>query len=246
MRYADCAAADRRLLAAMRDCGGRPGVAGAARALSHAGEHGALWLAAGLAGAAADRRRRSRWLRATALIGTAHLASLCLKWTVRRARPSPVRVSVPDHQDVPASGTVSHGVPRGLGGAGGRAPETVRQSPGRSSASAPPGGSGAARPPGAALGPLVRTAGPYSFPSSHATSAAAAAVVFGGLLPAAEPAVVVLAAAMCVSRLVVGVHYPSDVAAGAALGGLAARLGSRWTGGRGRGRTGGRGRGRAE
>ncbi|GAA2249666.1 phosphatase PAP2 family protein [Streptomyces amakusaensis] len=206
MRYADCAAADRGLLAAMRDCGGRPGVAGAARALSHAGEHGALWLAAGLAGAAVDHRRRSRWLRATALIGTAHLASLCLKWTVRRARPGPVPVSAPDRR-VPASGTASPGVP-----------QTVRADAAGSAA---------------ALGPLVRTAGPYSFPSSHATSAAAAAVVFGALLPAAEPAVAVLAAAMCVSRLVVGVHYPSDVAAGAALGGLAARLGSRWTGGRG-------------
>jgi undecaprenyl-diphosphatase len=37
-----------------------------------------------------------------------------------------------------------------------------------------------------------------------------------------------LAAAVCVSRLVVGVHYPSDVAAGAALGALTARLGARW------------------
>jgi len=37
-----------------------------------------------------------------------------------------------------------------------------------------------------------------------------------------------LAAAMCVSRVVVGVHYPSDVAAGAALGAVTARLGARW------------------
>jgi undecaprenyl-diphosphatase len=35
---------------------------------------------------------------------------------------------------------------------------------------------------------------------------------------------------MCLSRLVVGVHYPSDVAAGAALGALTARLGARWMG----------------
>ncbi|WP_159057461.1 phosphatase PAP2 family protein, partial [Streptomyces scabiei] len=37
-----------------------------------------------------------------------------------------------------------------------------------------------------------------------------------------------LAAAMCLSRLVAGVHYPSDVAAGVALGALTARLGARW------------------
>ncbi|MDF3144025.1 phosphatase PAP2 family protein, partial [Streptomyces sp. T21Q-yed] len=37
-----------------------------------------------------------------------------------------------------------------------------------------------------------------------------------------------LAAAMCVSRLVVGVHYPSDVAAGAALGALTACVGAGW------------------
>ncbi len=73
--------------------------------------------------------------------------------------------------------------------------------------------------------PLVRTAGRHSFPSSHATSAAAAAVAFGALgVRAAWP----LAAAVCVSRLVVGVHYPSDVAAGAALGALTAGLGADW------------------
>ncbi|WP_446034270.1 phosphatase PAP2 family protein, partial [Streptomyces olivaceus] len=37
-----------------------------------------------------------------------------------------------------------------------------------------------------------------------------------------------LAVAVCVSRLVAGVHYPSDVAAGAALGALTARLGADW------------------
>ncbi|XUN60007.1 phosphatase PAP2 family protein [Streptomyces lividans] len=81
------------------------------------------------------------------------------------------------------------------------------------------------RPRPAHVVPLVRTAGRHSFPSSHATSAAAAAVVFGTLgVRAAWP----LAAAVCASRLVVGVHYPSDVAAGAALGALTARLGADW------------------
>lgn len=81
------------------------------------------------------------------------------------------------------------------------------------------------RPRPAHVEPLVRTAGRHSFPSSHATSAAAAAVAFGAL---GAHAVRPLAAAMCVSRLVVGAHYPSDVAAGAALGALTARAGARW------------------
>ncbi|WP_203350727.1 phosphatase PAP2 family protein, partial [Streptomyces sp. S-9] len=85
------------------------------------------------------------------------------------------------------------------------------------------------RPRPAHVEPLVGTVGRHSFPSSHATSAAAAAVAFGALGARAVPP---LAAAVCVSRLVAGVHYPSDVAAGAALGALTARLGARWmTGG---------------
>ncbi|MGM9387172.1 phosphatase PAP2 family protein, partial [Streptomyces antibioticus] len=43
---------DHRILSALRARGADPRVAGAARALSWAGEHGALWLAAGLPGAA--------------------------------------------------------------------------------------------------------------------------------------------------------------------------------------------------
>ena len=77
------------------------------------------------------------------------------------------------------------------------------------------------------LAPLVRTAGEHSFPSSHATSAAAAVVALGALRPAGS-ALPALAAAVCVSRIVVGVHYPTDVVAGAALGALAARAGAGW------------------
>ncbi|MZD57485.1 phosphatase PAP2 family protein, partial [Streptomyces sp. SID5606] len=46
---------DHRIVTVLSACGTDPRVAGAARALSWAGEHGALWLAAGLAGAAVDR-----------------------------------------------------------------------------------------------------------------------------------------------------------------------------------------------
>ncbi|MBT2507225.1 phosphatase PAP2 family protein [Streptomyces sp. ISL-98] len=161
--------ADRRLLSAMRDCGTDPHVAAAARGLSWCGEHGAVWIAAGLLGAGADHDHRRAWLRGTALIGAAHLASMAVKLAVRRARPQ-----------LPA------------------------------------------------LEPLVRTAGRHSFPSSHAASAAAAAVAFGALRPGGGNIAAPLAAAMCVSRLVVGVHYPTDVAAGALLGGLTAGLGAAW------------------
>ncbi|WP_333770302.1 phosphatase PAP2 family protein [Streptomyces sp. IBSBF 2435] len=159
---------DRRLLAALRDCGGNPHIAGAVRVLGQAGEHGAVWVAAGAAGALADRERRQAWLRATAVVGAAHLTSMGVKRLVRRPRPCI---------------------------------------------------------PGAA--PLVRTAGRHSFPSSHAASSAAAVIAFGALLPG-RAAVPVLAAAICVSRLVAGVHYPSDVACGALLGAAAARLGRGW------------------
>ncbi|MER6219868.1 phosphatase PAP2 family protein, partial [Streptomyces sp900105755] len=56
-------------------------------------------------------------------------------------------------------------------------------------------------------------------------------VAFGAL---GVPALAPLAAAMCLSRLVVGVHFPTDVAAGAALGALTARAGARWMSGAGR------------
>ncbi|MEU2717696.1 phosphatase PAP2 family protein [Streptomyces sp. NPDC007205] len=157
-------AVDRRLLFAVYARGGDPRVAGVARALSRAGEHGAVWLMAGLAGAAVDSSRRGAWLRGTVLTAGAHLFSMGVKRVVRRPRP-------------------------------------------------------------AHIAPRVRTAGRHSFPSSHAASAAAAAVLYGGLGAYAVPP---LAAAMCLSRLVVGVHYPSDVAAGAVLGVATPGVGVRW------------------
>ena len=67
----------------------------------------------------------------------------------------------------------------------------------------------------------VGTPSRLSFPSSHATSTTAAAVLYGGL--AGRPALalgvgVPLTLAMAASRLVLGVHYPTDVLAGSTLG----------------------------
>ncbi|MBB5154160.1 phosphatase PAP2 family protein [Saccharopolyspora phatthalungensis] len=67
---------------------------------------------------------------------------------------------------------------------------------------------------------LVGTPSKLSFPSSHATSTTAAAVLYGGL--AGKKLTPALVPPMMVSRLVLGVHYPSDVVAGSALGGAVA------------------------
>ena len=70
---------------------------------------------------------------------------------------------------------------------------------------------------------LMATPTGLSFPSSHATSSFAAARAFGRLLP--TPVLYAAAFAMGASRLYLGVHYPSDVAAGVALGTLIGSLG---------------------
>ena len=70
---------------------------------------------------------------------------------------------------------------------------------------------------------LMATPTGLSFPSSHATSSFAAARAFGSLLPAGP--LYGAAVAMGASRLYLGVHYPSDVAAGAALGAVVGSLG---------------------
>jgi len=74
------------------------------------------------------------------------------------------------------------------------------------------------RPTDPSVQVLVGTPSRLSFPSSHATSTTTAAVVYGGLLR--RPLTPVLVPPMLVSRLVLGVHYPSDVLIGSALGGV--------------------------
>ncbi len=86
---------------------------------------------------------------------------------------------------------------------------------------------GRRRPRLRGLPPLGRAPSRLSFPSAHATSSLAAATAMARVSPRSAAPLYGLAAAICVTRPYLGVHYPSDVLAGAALG-LA--LGRAWPG----------------
>jgi len=66
------------------------------------------------------------------------------------------------------------------------------------------------------LPPLTPTVTQLSFPSAHATTSFAAARAYAPLAPAW--ALYAAAVALAISRPYLGVHYPSDVIAGAVLG----------------------------
>ena len=66
--------------------------------------------------------------------------------------------------------------------------------------------------------PLVGVSSTPSFPSGHATTSFACAVLLASAAPRLAVPLIGLAAAISLSRVYVGVHYPLDVVGGAALG----------------------------
>lgn len=68
----------------------------------------------------------------------------------------------------------------------------------------------------------------YSFPSGHATAAFAAATVLAQLMPERTAALMETAVQIAYSRTFAGVHYPSDIVAGASLGSAAATAAIAW------------------
>jgi len=90
-----------------------------------------------------------------------------------------------------------------------------------------------ARPHHPAVAVNVGTPSSLSFPSAHATSTTAAAMLLARATGLPLP--VMLVPPMALSRVLLGVHYPSDVATGVAVGAAVATIAG-WADGRWHGR----------
>ncbi len=70
---------------------------------SSIGEHGAVWLAIGAAGAALDPPRRERWLAGARRVLLAYAVNQVLKVVVRRRRPAGARVATHANLSFPSA-----------------------------------------------------------------------------------------------------------------------------------------------
>ena len=66
----------------------------------------------------------------------------------------------------------------------------------------------------------VVTRDKFSFPSGHSTTAFAVAMSLGSFYPEIMPLLLLLAANVAISRVIVGMHYLSDVLVGSGMGAL--------------------------
>jgi undecaprenyl-diphosphatase len=67
----------------------------------------------------------------------------------------------------------------------------------------------------------------FSFPSGHAMTSFAIAVAVGSFYPQCQPCLLAVAASIAISRIIVGMHFLTDVVVGAMLGALIGYL-SMW------------------
>ena len=66
----------------------------------------------------------------------------------------------------------------------------------------------------------IATKDKFSFPSGHSTTAFAVALSLGSFYPEIMLVLLILAANVAISRVIVGMHFLSDVLAGAGMGAL--------------------------
>ena len=75
------------------------------------------------------------------------------------------------------------------------------------------------------LAGLIMPGDRFSFPSGHTAAAFVIASLIGFCYPAAQVPACLWASIVGFSRIYLGVHYPTDVLAGACLGTLSAKAG---------------------